>query len=446
MGIARGLPDRVRQGPGRRRAWRCPRRAAVFIIRLRHRQAGRHAARRAHARPRLPRARDARAPRPAIRQMGIPVEQLNKIGEGSPHVVDRIRGGDVDLVINTPAGRGARADGWEIRRAAIETRHPVHHDDDRRLGGGARDRRRARRRPDGALAPGAARAAPRPAATGRDAEPAADMSGASSSSRAAAPEQGRVRWRRSAAGSAAVTANERSAPTACVAVDGPGRPGAARRASSTCWRARAGWGGESGRPHLGRAFSVCRARGGRLEFLLEAIGPGTERLARARAGRRPVARRPARHRVHASRRAGSRGAARRRRHRRRAARDLGRGARASGAPARVAARLPQRRATRAAAGLVRRRRRARDRRRHRAGRPSRPRHRPARSGSSPRRDVVYACGPPPMLEAVRRICARAGVPAQLALEAGMACGFGACFGCVVRTRTATGGCAWTGRS
>ena len=52
--------------------------------------------------------------------MGIPVEQLNKIGEGSPHVADRIRGGDVDLVINTPAGRGARADGWEIRRAAIE--------------------------------------------------------------------------------------------------------------------------------------------------------------------------------------------------------------------------------------------------------------------------------------------------------------------------------------
>jgi carbamoyl-phosphate synthase large subunit len=52
--------------------------------------------------------------------MGVPVEQLNKIGEGSPHVVDRIRGGDVDLLINTPVGRGARTDGWEIRRAAIE--------------------------------------------------------------------------------------------------------------------------------------------------------------------------------------------------------------------------------------------------------------------------------------------------------------------------------------
>jgi carbamoyl-phosphate synthase large subunit len=56
----------------------------------------------------------------AIRAMGIPVEQLNKIGEGSPHVVDFIKRGDVDLVINTPAGRGARSDGWEIRRAAVE--------------------------------------------------------------------------------------------------------------------------------------------------------------------------------------------------------------------------------------------------------------------------------------------------------------------------------------
>ncbi|MEA2145959.1 MAG: dihydroorotate dehydrogenase electron transfer subunit, partial [Solirubrobacteraceae bacterium] len=47
---------------------------------------------------------------------------------------------------------------------------------------------------------------------------------------------------------------------------------------------------------------------------------------------------------------------------------------------------------------------------------------------------VYACGPPPMLETVRAICARRTVPAQLALESGMACGFGACFGCVVATR------------
>lgn len=47
---------------------------------------------------------------------------------------------------------------------------------------------------------------------------------------------------------------------------------------------------------------------------------------------------------------------------------------------------------------------------------------------------VYACGPEPMLEAVRSLCVARGSPAQLALESGMACGFGACFGCVVATR------------
>ena len=39
-----------------------------------------------------------------------------------------------------------------------------------------------------------------------------------------------------------------------------------------------------------------------------------------------------------------------------------------------------------------------------------------------------------MLEAVRALCAARGVPAQLALESGMACGYGACFGCVVPLR------------
>jgi carbamoyl-phosphate synthase large subunit len=55
----------------------------------------------------------------AISRMGIPVERINKIGEGSPHVVDWIDDGEVDLVINTPTGTAARADGYEIRRAAV---------------------------------------------------------------------------------------------------------------------------------------------------------------------------------------------------------------------------------------------------------------------------------------------------------------------------------------
>jgi len=55
----------------------------------------------------------------AIARMGVPVKPLNKIGEGSPHVVDWIERGDVQLVVNTPTGSGARTDGWEIRRAAV---------------------------------------------------------------------------------------------------------------------------------------------------------------------------------------------------------------------------------------------------------------------------------------------------------------------------------------
>ena len=55
----------------------------------------------------------------AIRRMGVPVERIKKLSEGSPNVVERIESGEVDLVINTPTGSGARADGYEIRRAAI---------------------------------------------------------------------------------------------------------------------------------------------------------------------------------------------------------------------------------------------------------------------------------------------------------------------------------------
>jgi carbamoyl-phosphate synthase large subunit len=60
----------------------------------------------------------------AIRKMGIPVETINKIGEGSPHVVDWIERGAVELVINTPVGTGARAEGWEIRSAAVARKIP----------------------------------------------------------------------------------------------------------------------------------------------------------------------------------------------------------------------------------------------------------------------------------------------------------------------------------
>lgn len=45
--------------------------------------------------------------------------------------------------------------------------------------------------------------------------------------------------------------------------------------------------------------------------------------------------------------------------------------------------------------------------------------------------AVYACGPPPMLDAVAVLCGERGVACELAMEAPMACGYGACFGCAV---------------
>ncbi len=48
-------------------------------------------------------------------------------------------------------------------------------------------------------------------------------------------------------------------------------------------------------------------------------------------------------------------------------------------------------------------------------------------------DIVYACGPAPMLRAVRDLCMQYSVRAQLSLEERMACGVGACVGCAVMT-------------
>jgi dihydroorotate dehydrogenase (NAD+) catalytic subunit len=45
--------------------------------------------------------------------------------------------------------------------------------------------------------------------------------------------------------------------------------------------------------------------------------------------------------------------------------------------------------------------------------------------------AIYACGPPPMLEAVAEMGSVRGVACELAVESPMACGFGACFGCAV---------------
>ena len=55
-----------------------------------------------------------------IRRAGVPVERVYKVSEGlRPHVVDKMKNGEVTLVINTPEGRSARMDSYPIRRAAV---------------------------------------------------------------------------------------------------------------------------------------------------------------------------------------------------------------------------------------------------------------------------------------------------------------------------------------
>jgi carbamoyl-phosphate synthase large subunit len=53
-----------------------------------------------------------------LARAGIAVRPVAKVSDGSPHVVDLLRRGSIDLVINTPFGRGPRTDGYHIRTAA----------------------------------------------------------------------------------------------------------------------------------------------------------------------------------------------------------------------------------------------------------------------------------------------------------------------------------------
>jgi carbamoyl-phosphate synthase large subunit len=59
-----------------------------------------------------------------LRNFGIETQTLLKTTEGRPNIVDFIINKEVDLIINTPRGKGPRKDGYEIRRAAIEHNVP----------------------------------------------------------------------------------------------------------------------------------------------------------------------------------------------------------------------------------------------------------------------------------------------------------------------------------
>ena len=52
------------------------------------------------------------------------------------------------------------------------------------------------------------------------------------------------------------------------------------------------------------------------------------------------------------------------------------------------------------------------------------------------RITIYACGPKLLLKEISRISCEYNIPAQLSLESHMACGIGACMGCVIKTKDA----------
>lgn len=61
----------------------------------------------------------------AIKSAGVPAMVVNKVSEGRPNLVDRIKNGEIQLVINIPSGRTARDDDQLIRRASVNYNVPV---------------------------------------------------------------------------------------------------------------------------------------------------------------------------------------------------------------------------------------------------------------------------------------------------------------------------------
>jgi dihydroorotate dehydrogenase electron transfer subunit len=200
-----------------------------------------------------------------------------------------------------------------------------------------------------------------------------------------------------------------------------------------------GWGGEGGRPYLPRAFSVAdgeRVEGGiRLDFLVQAVGPGTARLAGLEPGQGLWIHGPLGRPFSAPGNLGENAA----------------GAILVGGGIGIAPLAIWRRQLLAAGIPARVLLGFRDRPNSggldlfdcsEVRLASEDGHRGHRGyvtdllavlleGDDARTAAVYACGPPAMLEAVRAMCADRGVACELAMEAPMACGFGACFGCAV---------------
>ena len=60
-----------------------------------------------------------------LRAAGVDCEEVKKVHEGAPNVLDRIAAGEIALMINTPFGHATRADGYELRLEAVK--HGVTH-------------------------------------------------------------------------------------------------------------------------------------------------------------------------------------------------------------------------------------------------------------------------------------------------------------------------------
>ena len=71
----------------------------------------------------------------------MPVEVVNKVLEGRPHIVDRMLSGEVQLVFNTTEGAQAIADSFSLRRNGFDARHSLLHDRRGRTRGRPGDRR-----------------------------------------------------------------------------------------------------------------------------------------------------------------------------------------------------------------------------------------------------------------------------------------------------------------
>ena len=71
---------------------------------------------------------------------GLAVERVNKVAQGRPHIVDRIKDGGVHIIFNTTEGWQSHKDSASIRASAVIAENSLFHHRGLERGGGAGDR------------------------------------------------------------------------------------------------------------------------------------------------------------------------------------------------------------------------------------------------------------------------------------------------------------------